>query len=229
MGQSFSRQPAPSSTRRGRKQPASLSKSSKRNIWTEEKNKPSFRARSPLQYYADRSARNGVRDEARTLDTKAHSRPSKQTKHRTQAKSKASDRPKSEKRSSRKDLPRAPNTDHLRSRQAENTQPRNKLKIHNRTGKPSSSSHHQNYHRSQRKETKECILCTDTRSLHRFPNRPPTTQCTHEVDTCRRCLRKWIQSEFTTKIWNEINCPICSKRLQHSDMREFAPSDVFRR
>ncbi|KAJ4374123.1 hypothetical protein N0V83_002864 [Neocucurbitaria cava] len=199
-----------------------------RNI-LEEKNEPSFRASSPSQYYAHRSGRARVHDEARTLDTKARSRPSKQTKHKTQAESKASDRPKSEERSSQKDLPKAPDLDHLRSRQAENPQPTNKLKIQNRTGKHSNSSDHRKHRRPQRKETKECIICTDTRSLHRFPNRPPTTQCTHEVDTCRRCLRKWIQSEFTTKIWNEINCPICSKRLQHSDMREFAPRDVFRR
>ncbi|KAF1841757.1 uncharacterized protein K460DRAFT_255016, partial [Cucurbitaria berberidis CBS 394.84] len=81
----------------------------------------------------------------------------------------------------------------------------------------------------QPKETKDCIICTDTRSLSRFPSRPPSTQCAHEVDVCRRCLKKWIQSESATKIWDEINCPVCSMRLQHKDMREFASHDVFRR
>jgi hypothetical protein len=77
--------------------------------------------------------------------------------------------------------------------------------------------------------TKECIICTDARSLYRFPYRPPTEQCTHDADACRRCLRAWIQSEFSTRIWNEINCPICAVRMQYDDIRQFAPREVFRR
>jgi hypothetical protein len=77
--------------------------------------------------------------------------------------------------------------------------------------------------------TKECIICTDIRSLQHFPDRRPTEECTHEIDVCRRCLRKWIQSEFSTKMWNEINCPICTARMQHDDIRAFAPHQVFRR
>lgn len=76
---------------------------------------------------------------------------------------------------------------------------------------------------------KECVICTDVRSLSRFPDRPPTKQCAHDMDACRRCLRTWIQSEFSTKIWNEIKCPICAERLQHDDVRQFAPHEVFRR
>jgi hypothetical protein len=75
----------------------------------------------------------------------------------------------------------------------------------------------------------ECIICTDTRPHYRFPDRPPTEQCTHHADACRRCLRKWIQSEFSTKIWNEINCPICAARMQYDDIRRFASHEVFRR
>lgn len=94
----------------------------------------------------------------------------------------------------------------------------------------SSSTQHGLHKRPPRpKEKKECIVCTDSRSLHRFPIRPPTTQCTHGVDVCRRCLRAWITSEFATKIWDEINCPICPTRMQHMDMQEFAPRGIFRR
>ena len=84
---------------------------------------------------------------------------------------------------------------------------------------------------SKHKEVKECVICTETLSLRRFPNRPPTAQCidTHEMDACRKCLRTWIRSEFATKVWDEMNCPICSTRMQYEDMREFAPSDIFRR
>ncbi|KAF2031325.1 hypothetical protein EK21DRAFT_63624, partial [Setomelanomma holmii] len=34
--------------------------------------------------------------------------------------------------------------------------------------------------------------------------------------------------EFSAKIWNEINCPVCAARFRYDDMHEFAPRDVFR-
>jgi hypothetical protein len=73
----------------------------------------------------------------------------------------------------------------------------------------------------------ECIICADTRPSYRFPDRPPTGECTHHAEACRRCLRTWIQSEFSTKIWNEINCPMCAARMQYDDIRQFAPHEVF--
>jgi hypothetical protein len=99
------------------------------------------------------------------------------------------------------------------------------------TGSHKLRSHPSNpgqYHEKSRLG-KECIICTDIRSQHRFPARPPTAQCTHDTDVCRRCLRTWIQSEFSTKIWNEINCPVCFARMQYDDIRKFAPKEVFRR
>ncbi|KAF2876945.1 hypothetical protein BDV95DRAFT_465034, partial [Massariosphaeria phaeospora] len=53
--------------------------------------------------------------------------------------------------------------------------------------------------------------------------------CTHERSTCRRCLRRWIRSEFESKVWNQISCPECSVRMAYGDISHFAPSDVFRR
>jgi hypothetical protein len=74
---------------------------------------------------------------------------------------------------------------------------------------------------------KECVVCTEHRSLRRFPNRNPTKRCTHDIEVCRLCLRTWIESEFSTKMWDEIKCPICSKRLEYDDMNKFAPTEVF--
>jgi hypothetical protein len=82
---------------------------------------------------------------------------------------------------------------------------------------------------NKKHSSRECLICTDIRPLHRFPDRTPTSRCTHLNSVCRRCLRTWIQSEFSIKIWNEINCPICAARMQYDDMQEFAPRDVFRR
>jgi hypothetical protein len=74
---------------------------------------------------------------------------------------------------------------------------------------------------------KECVVCTEHRSLRRFPNQNPTKNCTHDIDVCRRCLRKWLESEFSAKMWDEIKCPICSKRLESDDMKKFAPTELF--
>lgn len=105
-----------------------------------------------------------------------------------------------------------------------------------RNGEAVKSHHHKKQpasklssHRSKNQPKKECIVCTDTRALHRFPDRLPTRQCNHDTDVCRRCLRTWIESEFSTKIWNEINCPICAERMQYADIRRFAPEKVFQR
>jgi hypothetical protein len=89
-------------------------------------------------------------------------------------------------------------------------------------------AHNQNKQVLKKKSIgKECVVCTEHRSLRRFPNRTPTKRCTHDIDVCRRCLRTWIESEFSTKMWDEINCPICSKRLEYDDMNKFAPTEVF--
>ncbi|KAF2656696.1 hypothetical protein K491DRAFT_578106, partial [Lophiostoma macrostomum CBS 122681] len=75
----------------------------------------------------------------------------------------------------------------------------------------------------------ECMVCAESRSIRHFPQRPPTAQCTHSVNTCRRCLRSWIKTQFANRIWDQIGCPECQRTMQYTDVREFAAADVFRR
>jgi hypothetical protein len=89
--------------------------------------------------------------------------------------------------------------------------------------------HHHGHTEANTKEKKECVVCTESRSLHRFPERPPTTACKHDIDVCRKCLRTWLASEFSTKMWNELKCPICPAPMQDRDMWEFAPKDIAKR
>jgi hypothetical protein len=81
----------------------------------------------------------------------------------------------------------------------------------------------------EKKATKDCMVCVETRSLSHFPKRAITAQCTHEVNTCRHCLRGWIRSEFKSKVWNQLDCPECKARMAYDDVKEFAPIEVFRR
>ncbi|KAF2691867.1 hypothetical protein K458DRAFT_6566 [Lentithecium fluviatile CBS 122367] len=77
------------------------------------------------------------------------------------------------------------------------------------------------------KPRKECTICTESRLLSRFPKCPPTRSCTHSPDTCRRCLRKWITTSFTSKIWYHIDCPECNERLSYIDVKAFADPTLF--
>lgn len=79
------------------------------------------------------------------------------------------------------------------------------------------------------KQTKECMVCTEKRTTRHFPNRAPTAQCEHEINTCKRCLRHWIRTQFSTRVWDQINCPECRVQMKYEDMREFAPTEIFRR
>jgi hypothetical protein len=83
--------------------------------------------------------------------------------------------------------------------------------------------------KSEKHETKDCMVCVETRSIGRFPQRAVTAQCTHEVNTCRHCLRGWIRSEFKSKMWNQLACPECRASMEYEDVKEFAPPEVFRR
>jgi hypothetical protein len=85
------------------------------------------------------------------------------------------------------------------------------------------------YQLQHSRPTKECTVCAGRRSEDRFPSRAPTAECTHPIDICRRCIRAWIESEFTTNMWDTVHCPICPALLEHEDMREFAPSHIFQR
>jgi hypothetical protein len=83
--------------------------------------------------------------------------------------------------------------------------------------------------KSEKRETKDCMVCVETRSVRHFPQRAITAQCTHEVNTCRHCLRGWIRSEFKSKVWNQLACPECRASMEYEDVKEFAPPEVFRR
>lgn len=84
-------------------------------------------------------------------------------------------------------------------------------------------------HNSNRTSTQQCPICASTRSMTHFPTRSPTSACTHEALVCRRCLRRWLEAQFETKAWNELNCPQCPSILEYRDIREFASKNMFRR
>jgi len=77
--------------------------------------------------------------------------------------------------------------------------------------------------------TIECQVCLEKKLLDEFPTRQPTITCDHPVQCCTPCLSYSITAAFEGHIWNDIRCPICNIQLQHSDVAEFAPTDIFER
>jgi len=129
----------------------------------------------------------------------------------------------SDKHRTKKEVPHKPKSSNTHSKRAESGSTR-----HKSLSRVDSHHHHNDEHKPN-KEKKDCTVCTNTLSLHHFPDRPPTKNCKHEVDVCRKCLRTWIASESSSKLWNEITCPLCKTQLRSADMREFAPKDIFKR
>ena len=74
---------------------------------------------------------------------------------------------------------------------------------------------------------RECGVCLESLGLERFPKRNITSTCNHAPDVCLSCLAQSIATQFSTKVWDQIDCPTCSERLQHTDVMKFASSVVF--
>lgn len=76
----------------------------------------------------------------------------------------------------------------------------------------------------------ECKICTEEKLPSMFPPRPPTDSCVHAKDNCcRTCLAQTIIAAFEGNMWDDIRCPMCNIQLEHRDVAEFAPPDIFER
>ena len=74
-----------------------------------------------------------------------------------------------------------------------------------------------------------CTVCLEDLSSQNFLDRKVTVSCNHEPDVCRPCLSTSISTQFTSKVWNQIDCPTCGERLDFQDVKEFAESEIFER
>ena len=80
----------------------------------------------------------------------------------------------------------------------------------------------------------ECQICFEEKPRNEFPSRRITQNCVHNertelTDCCSSCLERHIISAFDGNMWDDIRCPICNAQLQHEDMAQFAPGDIFER
>ena len=75
----------------------------------------------------------------------------------------------------------------------------------------------------------DCVVCFEGLGPNNAPQRRITSTCDHEPNVCLSCLRQSIETQFTSRRWDQIDCPSCSARLDHQDIQAFADVEVFRR
>lgn len=75
----------------------------------------------------------------------------------------------------------------------------------------------------------DCIVCLEALEITAFPKRKTTAACSHKPDVCLQCLSNSIATQFTDKMWDQIDCPSCGQRLEFIDVKAFANSAVFER
>lgn len=75
----------------------------------------------------------------------------------------------------------------------------------------------------------DCVVCFEKLSPQNTPKRKTTSSCNHEPDVCRSCLTTSISTQFNSKVWDQIDCPTCGRRLEFQDVKAFADSVVFGR
>ncbi len=75
----------------------------------------------------------------------------------------------------------------------------------------------------------DCVVCFEGLGPTNAPQRKIASACDHEANVCLSCLSQSIATQFASKVWDQINCPSCSARLEHQDVRAFADAEVFER
>ncbi|TLD30007.1 S-adenosyl-L-methionine-dependent methyltransferase [Venturia nashicola] len=76
---------------------------------------------------------------------------------------------------------------------------------------------------------RDCIVCGDELSPSRFSHRPITSSCSHECNTCRKCVRQWIKSSLNANGPDKLTCTECPSVLRHADVKAHASSRQFDR
>lgn len=82
---------------------------------------------------------------------------------------------------------------------------------------------------TKKEPDQSCAVCFESLTEARCPRRNITKECTHEPAICLACLKESLAAQEEDKTWNEMECPLCSGRLEHQDMKDFAPKNVFQR
>ena len=71
-----------------------------------------------------------------------------------------------------------------------------------------------------------CTVCFEDIRPESVLDGKITSKCDHEMNICSACLSQSIATQYTSKMWNQIDRPICRKRLEFSDVDRFADLQI---
>lgn len=93
-------------------------------------------------------------------------------------------------------------------------------------------------------EKYECFTCATEKPPKQFPDFNPSTDCKHLINTCRTCLKKWVEScienakfkatttggegEGLKAIWG-VGCPQCESVMRSINVEAAVTKKVFKR
>ena len=78
--------------------------------------------------------------------------------------------------------------------------------------------------------TYPCHTCLEDRNTGSFPDVNPTSTCDHLINTCKRCLKQWIESQIETTVFTpHIQCPQCDEKMNSMDVEMAIPKKMFAR
>jgi hypothetical protein len=76
----------------------------------------------------------------------------------------------------------------------------------------------------------ECHTCLVSRISSQFPNSNPTSACEHLINTCKRCLKAWVESQIETSVFTpQIACPECEQKMGRDDVEGAVTQKLFAR
>lgn len=74
-----------------------------------------------------------------------------------------------------------------------------------------------------------CTICKEAEPPSTFPSRKITSKCKHKTQTCKECIRQWVETCVETRGWNRCTCPECGETLSHDDAKAFLSGPAFER
>lgn len=76
----------------------------------------------------------------------------------------------------------------------------------------------------------ECHTCMVSTISSQFPNSNPTSACEHLINTCKRCLKAWVESQIETSVFTpHIACPECEQKMGRADVEGAVTQKLFAR
>ena len=72
-----------------------------------------------------------------------------------------------------------------------------------------------------------CNICLHELKDERIPKRYVSVGCEHELETCLKCLSRYLKSKMERTAPDEIECPSCKEHFDFFAIKEFADPVTF--